>query len=219
MTDTVSLYAGLMTQADIDGVTYIYSPLNGLPAGIDVSDAAKKWDDLCALTGEVRELSLDGKIIIYQPLTTGASSAENESAVILGDQVLLCNYQPSPEGICLAYFESGLPIQPNTGLLRDLFLNSLFSESNADKVEKPPHEALQMLCKYDFAGEISDTDEWEEYLYESHVTFYQLMKYQLGHLGKDYVMKEIYKYLTNEDENSSINQVDFLYYLGGDNDA
>ena len=219
VTDTVSLYAGLIVETDINGVTYIYSPLSGQPTEIDKAKVTEEWKYICALTGETRELSLDGKIVIYQPLTTTAFAGQNESAVILGDQVLVSDYQSSPEVICYSYFESSLLEQPDTGLLRQVFLDSLFSKTASNIVEKPSYDAIQMLFKYNSAGEIFDVDEWQEYLYESNVLFYQLMEYQIAHLGKKYVMQEIYQYLTNENESSRMNQVEFLYYMGDDNDA
>lgn len=214
VTDTVSLYAGLMEQTEIDGVTYIYSPVSDQTIEIDKTSVAELWENLCALTGETRSLSLDGKVIIFQPLTIVSAAGQNEGAVILADQLLLCDFQPSAESICRSYFESGIPVSTETSLLRQVFLDALFSESDADTNEKPAYSDLQMLLKYNSADEIIDTEEWEAYLYESEVLFYELMDYQVTQLGKDVVMREVYQYLTETEH--SVNQVDFLYSLGGE---
>lgn len=216
-TDTVSLYAGLLEQAEIDGVTYIYSPVSEQSIEIDEEEVSEAWEALCALTGETRTLSLAGKVIILQPLTIVSASGQNESAVILKDQILLRDYQPSAEGICRSYFESGLPVSSDTSLLRQVFLDELFSEGASATSEKPAYDDLQMLLKYDSADEILDEEEWEEYLYESEVLFYELMEYQMTYLGKETVMQEVYQYLMEDDH--LVDQVDFLYDLGGDQDA
>ncbi|KIR01491.1 hypothetical protein P261_00305 [Lachnospiraceae bacterium TWA4] len=211
ISDTVSLYSGLLKQEKVNGLSLIYSPIDGQNLTIHPEKVSNKWNELCEITGETSKLLIDGKLLIYQPRTILSSCTGSiENAVVLDNQVLLCDLQPTDDTICISHFERIVPNKKESEILREVFMNVLFSETVNENVEKPSMEMLKLLKKYRSSGDIEDVDEWFKYD-ESSRYFQDLMDYQVVHLGKKTVMRKVYKYL--KEDNHSINQVDFLYDL------
>ena len=101
-------------------------------------------------------------------------------------------------------------------LKETLYANLYFSGTDFwDK--KPEYEELDLLKKYGSAGEIEDLEEWNEYLLQANDTFMKLFRYQVATLGREYVLGEVYQYLMESEH--LVDQVDFLFGLGGEGDA
>ncbi|MCD8010857.1 MAG: hypothetical protein LUF34_08780 [Lachnospiraceae bacterium] len=211
-TDTVSLFAGLLTEMEVDGVLYVYSPVGGQTLNIDSMEVSERWEELCVLTGETRELSLEGKKLFLEPLTILSTAVgSEETVVVLEDHVLLCNSQPTVEGIVEIYFENGIPTSAGSDILRETFLEVLFSEDLESVVEKPAYENFGILFEYESEFDIEDDEELDQWMEAAYVDYYNLMLYQIDCLGKEEVLRAVYSWLM--EDGHEINQIDFLYYL------
>ena len=82
-----------------------------------------------------------------------------------------------------------------------------------EKVVKPTWDELAILTRYSHHSEIDDEEEWFAYVDAESIAFHQLYVYQLSTLGRETVMSAVYEYLMSE--NHEVNQVEFLYNLGG----
>lgn len=217
MANTVTLYAGLIKAEQKDGVNYYYSPVDRYRDFLDVDAITNKWEELCALVGETRKLELEGKDIFFQAETIITTNSVNEPFVVFDDHILLFGNYTSAELICEFYLMEGIPDRTETELLKEAFYRNLYFSDVESVNKKPSYEELDLLKKYGSAGEISDIDEWNNYLLQADDTFIELFRYQMAALGKEYVLQEVYQYLMESEH--SVDQVDFLYELGGEEDA
>ena len=119
---------------------------------------------------------------------------------------------PNAEYICETYFVSLIPEKDNTSMLRNVF-QSCLTYNVTEKVVKPTWDELAILTRYSHHSEIDDEEEWFAYVDAESIAFHQLYVYQLSTLGRETVMSAVYEYLMSE--NHEVNQVEFLYNLGG----
>lgn len=219
--EAVTLYAGLVDTAERDGTTYVFSPVSRTQIeGIDLERADRLWREWCEITGETRTLDLAGKTIFIQPDTISASGkGDSESVVVFDDHILLANMNSTPETICGYYMMDCLPRDAESGLLRDVFTQDLVVGIGSWSGEKPDYGSLQILQEYpsiDALNEIGDEEQWfvatEQYTSASE-RFRELYAWQCGQLGRETVLREVYRYL--KDGDPSEDQVIFLYNLGG----
>lgn len=214
---SVTLYAGLIINETIDGVNYYYSPVDGASHDLDVEAIMRRWEELCHLVGETKTLELAGKDVFFQAETISTTNDDHESFVIFDDHVLVAGGIGSfPDSLCQFYLLEGIPNDEKTAVLKEAFFMSLYYSNSDSQMDKPDYEDLDMLKKYGSAGEITDRDEWDRYN-SQRWTFVELLRYQIDTLGREYVLREVYEYLMSPDH--SVNQVDFLYELGGGEDA
>ncbi len=209
-TDTVSLYAGLLEEAQSAGIRYYRSPLSGQT--LDLAGFEETWRALADRVGETRSLTLAGKTVFLQPMTLLASGGNQEFTVVLGDQIMTGNLAPTKESICEDYLLSLIPDRQETALLKEQFMRYIMLGSSGNGASKPQREALALLTKYASAGEIFDVPTWYAYL-DAELVYSDLFQYQMETLGEDTALKAVYQYLQNPDPN--VNQIDFLYELGG----
>ena len=212
----VSLFAGFVESKNSDVVT-VYQSFLDRRICIDSASISNAWKKLASRVGESREFNITGKIIFVQPLTVASIGGSNEAVVVYDDHILLSGNQMSEEDICCNYLLSLIPNTPQKTLLREAFSFYLFSSTQPSGSIKPSYESLKVLKKYGHHSEITNEEEWFEYVNTADLTFYQLFEYQLATLGQEYVMRNVYEYLL--DEGNTANQVDFIFYLGCEDDA
>ena len=216
---TVSLYAGLLSEENHNGVVCLSSPVDGRTLSFTPEKLEEAWEKLARDIGCNETMSASGKTIILQPYTIGAAGASKETFVLLDDHILIADLMPSIKGACIAYLEGIVPEDPYKSILREKFLQYLYSQDapSSPGCEKPSYSSMAILKKYSSAGEIADIDEWNEYLLAQEGAYGDLFTYQMSVLGEETVLKAIYQYLTSPDQVT--HPVDFLYNLGGDSDA
>ncbi len=208
----VSLYGGMIAEEEKNGNVCYYSPVEDRRVNLNAAEISQEWKRLCLLLGETRELETAGKMIILQPLTTEAIGANHEVFAVFDDHILLTGYNPAPDMICQFYLMEIIPDHPETGMLKEELGKYLLSSEVRYDGEKPAYEDMNLLKKYHSHGEIKDRDEWSLYLEQKNGTYAQLFSYQCSALGTEYVLREVYRYLTAEER--LLDQVDFLYGLG-----
>lgn len=217
-TDGVSLYAGMLEKKEENGLTYLYSPLSVSPSSWSVDAFSDSWASYADMVGDTRSLSLEGKTLVFQPFTIAAAGAANEKAVVLDDQILLCNFKPTAQDVCASYILGTIPYSDETMLLRMQMESFLYSWTPGMQLsapsEKPPYADLEILKKYPHSGVITDVDEWNAYGVAEAVYLYDLFQYQVLTLGEQTVLRQVYQYLLAEEHD--VNQIDFLYNMGGD---
>lgn len=209
--ETVSLYAGLLTQTTTDGYTFCKSPVSYQRTILTGYEEC--WENLAELVGEKRLLDLNDKIIFIQPETIMSTKSSNENLVIYDDHVILGSWSLSAESICINYLFSLIPPSNETHLLAQLFKQHIAFGPNNGVFEKPSLEELMILTKYHLSSDISDEDEWNKYI-SAMDSYNNLWNYQISSLGDETVIKAVYQYLISN--NRSLNQIEFLYMLGGD---
>lgn len=209
-TDTVSLFAGLLEAAETAGIRYYRSPISG--QFLNLEGFEDTWKALADRVGETKELSLTGKTIFIQPMTILASGGRQEGVAVLGDQALVLDLEPSKESICITYLIDLIPDREETELLKEQLMRYIGLGSCGNGESKPQWESLSILTKYASAGEIYDVPLWQAYLDAENI-YSDLFQYQVDTLGEEVVLKAVYQYLQEPDPN--INQIDFLYQLGG----
>lgn len=207
---TISLYGGLLVEAETDGLPYYCSPLGS--QSLDLNGYQEIWAGLCDLVGTDIEFDLTGKTVFQQPITIMASGGGGESVVVFDDHIIVGNIAPNAEYVCETYFISLIPNKDNTSMLRNVFQDCLNYDGN-EEVAKPAWDELEILTKFDRHSQIHDEEEWFAYVNAESITFRQLYIYQLSTLGRETVMHAVYEYLMRE--NHEVNQVEFLYNLGG----
>lgn len=219
--EAVTLYAGLIDEAERGGVSHICSPVGREQIeGIDLEQTDRLWREWYEITGETRTLDLAGKTIFIQPDTISTcGKGDSESVVIFDDHILLANMNSTPETICGYYLLECLPSDAERGLLREVFKQDLVVGIGNWSGEKPDYDALQILREYpsmDALNEIGDEEQWfaavEDYTRASE-HLQELYAWQCSQLGRDTVLREVYQYL--KDSTPSQDQVAFLYDLGG----
>lgn len=216
---TVSLYAGLLSKENYNGAVCISSPVDGQTLSFTMEELEEAWENLARDVGCNETLSASGKTIILQPYTIGAAGANNEMFVLLDDHILIADLMPSVTGACISYLEDTIPEDSCKSILKDKFLRYLYfrNESPSSDYDKPSYSDLAILKEYSSAGEIADIDEWNQYNFALETSYGSLLAYQISTLGEQTVLKAIYQYLTSVDQTT--HPVDFLYNLGGDNNA
>lgn len=214
--DTVTLYAGMIEAASKNGLSYIGSPMKLQRTFVDPAEVEKLWGEVCTVTGITEKLSIRDKKLIFQPLSIVSSSGSRiEQAVILQNQLLLCNYAPTAEDICYSAISKRIPTNPEKQLLLNAFMDNIFCIENDAISEKPEYESVKVLKQYNSSGEILDEDLWNEYCFAETAVFPDLVKYQLKSMGRETALRQIYEYLISDDTEQ--NQIDFVYYIGGEN--
>ncbi len=184
-----------------------------------MEELEEAWENLARDVGCNEILSAAGKTIILQPYTIGAAGANNEMFVLLDDHILIADLMPSVTGACISYLEDTIPEDSGKSILKDKFLQYLCfrNESPSSDYDKPSYSDLAILKEYSSAGEIADINEWNQYNFALETSYGSLLAYQISTLGEQTVLKAIYQYLTSVDQTT--HPVDFLYNLGGDNNA
>lgn len=211
-TKAVSIYAGLLSETNIEGQICYRSPVAYQRSIID--GYKEQWYVLSEMLGETRDLSLNEKTIFIQPETIMATKSNQEELVIYDDHVILGSWSLSAEAICRNYLFGLLPESDEISLLKNLFKQHIAFGSNGDCYEKPELDDLLILTEYNYANEIQNADEWQEYM-DAKEVFEHLWNYQVMLLGENTVLKATYQYLISTDRCQ--NQVDFLYALGDEN--
>ena len=207
---TISLYGGLLVETETGGLPYYCSPLGS--QSLDLNGYQEIWAELCDLVSAEIEFDLTGKTVFQQPITIMATGGGTESVVVFDDHIIVGNIAPNAEYICETYFVSLIPEKDNTSMLRKVF-QSCLTYNVTEKVVKPTWDELAILTRYSHHSEIDDEEEWFAYVDAESIAFHQLYVYQLSTLGRETVMSAVYEYLMSE--NHEVNQVEFLYNLGG----
>lgn len=212
---TVSLYAGFVLDQEHDGQRYFYSPLSGQSLNLNPTAVQSAWDSLSSIVGIESDFKLDDKIVIYQPMTIALDSI-TEQFVDLGDHVLVLNLNPTVDSIVSQHIMNHIPELEETSIIKSAFEFNLYTESTYE-VEKPAYEDMEIILWYDGIDDSpDDLSNFQRYSEAVSVWFSELYMYQMHHLGKDTVMREVYQYLTAESR--SVNQLDFLYEMGEEDD-
>lgn len=210
--NTVSIYAGLLSETNIGGGICYRSPVAYQRSIIE--GYKEQWDILSEMLGEKRNLDFGGKTIFIQPETIMATKSNQEELVIYDDHIILGSWSLSAESICRNYLFELLPEDAEISLIKNLFKKHIAFGSNGDSYEKPERDNLLILTEYNYANEIQTVDKWQEYI-DAKEEFEHLWNYQVKLLGEKAVLKATYQYLIST--NRCQNQVDFLYALGEEN--
>lgn len=215
-TEGVSLLGGLVTEQNENGLT-IYQSFLDRSVTIDCKEIEETWEKLSSRMMAEGEFNVSNKKLFIQPLTVASVGASSESVVVYEDHILLSGNQMSEETICGTYLLSQIPNNPQKALVRELFSLYMFSSSQMEVEKKPSYSELEVLKKYGHHSEITDIDEWQIYVDTANITFYELFEYQLSAIGDETVLRSVYRYLL--DDSDTTNQIDFIYYLGGEDNA
>jgi hypothetical protein len=208
---TVTLMGGIIEESESDGITYVYSPI-GKPS-FEPSRIKEYWGEVKMMIGETRDFSFASKKIFQIPATLIAASGSNhEMFVIFDDHILALNMDK--QSLCANYVNSLIPYKECNQPLRRAFINFLWmygtgSDLSNNPTSKPSYEPLEILKHSIQEADINN--EIPAYL-DAQAIYSKLFYYKVQTLGEDYAMKEIYRYLLNE--NSEMDEVDFLYNLG-----
>lgn len=205
-TTAVSLYGGMLEPVEINTVTYWNSPISS--RSVDLSGYQESWKKLASQVGETSEFDLTGKSIFLQPVTIMSANANQEEYVEFEDHIITANWSIKAEDICKQHLMSRIPKKETTKLLYDVFSNYLVFGAS-EETSEVSWPSIEILTKYKSADEISDTDEWTNYINATN-SFGELFQYKVHVLGEDYVLKSVYQYLLNPDGN----EVRYLYSLG-----
>ena len=207
---TISLYGGLLAKTETGGLDYYCSPLGA--QSLNLNGYQEIWTELCNLVGADIGFDLTGKTVFQQPITIMATGGGGESVVVFDDHIIVGNIAPDAEYVCETYFISLIPDKDNISMLKDVFAECLNYDSN-EEIIKPTWDELAILTKYNHHSQIHDDDEWFAYIDAQADTFRQLYIYQLSTLGRETVMRAVYEYMMSDEH--EVNQVEFLYNLGG----
>ena len=207
---TISLYGGLLVKTETGGLDYYCSPLGA--QSLNLNGYQEIWTELCNLVGTDIGFDLTGKIVFQQPITIMATGGGGESVVVFDDHIIVGNIAPNAEYVCETYFFSLIPEKDNTSILKDVF-QDCFNYNGNEETVKPTWAELVILTKYDHHSQISNDEEWFAYLNAKNTIFRQLYIYQLNTLGRETVMRAVYEYMMSDEH--EVNQVEFLYNLGG----
>lgn len=212
----VSLIGGLITNKKQNNLTIYQSVLDD-SISIDANAVNNTWTMLSTRVGESKEFDITNKCVFIQPLTATSIGNSTESVVVYEDHILLSGNQISSEVICGSYLLSLIPNIEEKAMVREIFSLYMFASAQMEVGVKPSYDSLAILKKYNHHSEITDIEEWQTFVDTANITFYELFEYQLGALGEEYVLRSVYQYLL--DESDTTNQIDFIYYLGGEIDA
>lgn len=208
--ETISLYAGLLSSTIVDNEICYCSPVSGYQPSIEAYEQI--WNNISSLLGETRDLSLHGKTIFVQPETIMATGGTQEKMVVFSDHVLLGSWVTNTETMCLYYLFNLIPQRNETYLLYDLFQAEMISPSKNIALNiKPMWESLEILTKYTFPSEIVSEKDRDEFAAAA-TKFRSLWQFQINALGSDTLLREVYQYLISCDFDQ--NQIEFLYNLG-----
>lgn len=162
ITDTVSLYAGILNTTQVGDNIYHYSPVSKYH--IELEGYEQIWDDLCGLVGETQSFDLYGKTIFTQPETIMVANAIHERIVLFDDHVIIDSRLSTAELICQEYLVSLIPENPNKQLIFNLFKESLMVNGiTQEVVDKPSWDEVKILANYASSGDITDIIEWNSY--------------------------------------------------------
>lgn len=213
ITDTVSLYAGILTTTQVGDNIYHYSPVSKYH--VELEGYEQIWEDLSKLVGETQSFDLCGKTIFAQPETIMVANAIHERIILFDDHVILDSRLSTAELICQEYLVSLIPEDPNKQLILNLFEDSIIVHDIMQKVvEKPSWDEIKILADYASSSEIADINEWKRYNIAKKTTLKTLWDYQVTAHSRTTVLKEVYNYLISPE--NQINQIEFLYNLLGE---
>ena len=208
----ISIFGGIMKQEVRNGVRYSFSPVGWPLRELKLQDVKNKWNEICKMTGEERQIDIDDKSIFILPdIVASANVSDAESAVIMDDHILLYALS-TPEAICAVFMGTLLPDDAASGIVRSLFLSYLDIDEDYNDAVKPSYEKLEILKEYNSSGEITDLGDWEQYSDAECIYLYDLMDYLVARYGKEEVLHCMYEYLNSEEPRE--NQIDFLYMIG-----
>lgn len=211
----LTMYAGFVTSTEVNGLTYIHSPLAWQRLNLDLDAGEAYWQMLVDKTGAEREFSLDKNIIFYQPIVLGIRNSAHEKFVALDDHMLILDFHPKAEAIAHSEFIGLIPLQGENFPLFDAFSRSLEFSGGAELSEKPPPQAFALLKQYSPVERPVDQAEAHEYI-QQEILFDEFFRYQMVELGEKTVLSQVYSYLMTEDH--TVHYVDFLYNLEADYD-
>lgn len=207
-TPTATFIGGFIYEENIDGITITNSP-SGKVDNSFIANVGKRWNDIKELIGEERALSFKNKKIIIGPETIyAASGSMSEIFVDLHDHIITMYSDLTL--FLKSYVMSLIPYSDNKMLLKEKFLFYLSNKEYFLKEYQSIAPSLELLMR----GKNKELEEGEEafimYM-ESQIAFGNLFRVKIDELGEGYVLKEIYKYLLNEKNDT--HEIDFLYNL------
>ncbi len=203
---TVSLYAGILSLGQTAGATYWYSPISH--QSLDLIGYEETWKSLSERVGEDSEFDLAGKTIFLQPMTILATNSNQETYVEFDDHIILGGWSLSVADVCNSHLLSLIPKNKDTSLLYDVFSDFLIFGGAKDS-SVVEWSSVEILTKYASSNEIPDREQRLAYR-AAIAEFYNLFNYKVDWLGESYVLQSVYQYLHNPDGD----QVEFLYNLG-----
>ena len=210
-TDTVSLYAGMLTATQIGNTICYSSPVSNYH--VELGGCEQVWAELSALVGENREFDLYGKTVFVQPETIMVVNALHERVALFDDHVILDSRLSTAEQICQEYLFNLIPESKSKQLLLNLLKNSITLQNFEQEVfEKPAWNDVKILAEYESSGDIADINEWSRYNTTKKTALKTLWDYQITTHGRAAVVKEVYHYLISPENQT--NQIEFLYSLG-----
>ena len=209
-TADVTLVAGLIEPMEIASIDLI-APTADIISEKELIEFETSWTNIVDLLDLDVSYSITNKPIIFTPsVTTRASGADNEVCVIMSDHVLMTEYYASHNIYTL--IKSIIPYNEYKTVLKQCFIDFLsdpetFYSSNESVL--PDYDLLKDHIEHNL-DEVENEEDYVRFV-ESAFAMDSLVVYKMDMLGEDYVVKEIYYYLT--DETTSIDEVDFLYNL------
>ena len=209
----LTLYAGFVTLTERGNTKYCFSPLSGQTIDLPAEALSAEWTDITKKLNIDQALSIEDKIVFYQPFTIRSAAGNQESVVVMDDHILVCDLTVSPGNICSRYLMQLIPQNKETATLRDLFYLYFYEKPEITAVMKPDYSELEILTRISSPSEAANEEEMTRYILAEE-SFADLVLYQIKTLGEEYTLSQIYAYLTAETVTK--NQVDFLYHLGGD---
>lgn len=209
--ETVSLYAGLLSEIDMN-MQHVYSSPVSYPRNIIVG-YEEQWQNLSNLVGETRKLELKQKIIFVQPETIMATKSSHENLVIFDDHIIVGAWDVNAESICRNYLFSLIPESEETYLLSNLFKQHIAFGRTDSKCIPPDIDDLTILTKYTLPNHIQEENDWYKYI-NAKKLYEDLWNYKIESLGEPKVLKSVYEYLLSNNRNQD--QVYFLFELGVD---
>lgn len=218
--EAVSLFGGFVENHSDDGQRYVYGPMSGIRPYFDINKAGAISKKINNITGfNLAEDYSDKDIFMTHIILKQSNSAEEFS--VFSDHIILSGIQPNPETIFYDYVMKELDKYKVKSNFKDIFVKKLVSDNQTEPHEKPNYESLEIIKEYEKLLEKSyfDLSEEEQRFYDEKGaeyfvaldSFYELLDYQINKLGEEYVLKNMYEFIINED--NSVSYVDFIYNM------
>lgn len=205
---TATFIGGFIYEENIDGITVTNYP-SGKVDNSWVANITKRWNDISELIGEEREVTFKDKKIIIGPETIYATSGSMSEIFVDLDDHIITMYSDLTL-FFRSYIASLIPYSDNKKLLKEKFLFYISNNEYFLKEHQNIMPSLELLMK----GKNIDLEESEEafiFYMESQIAFGNLLRVKIDELGEGYVLKEVYKYLLDEEDDT--HEIDFLYKL------
>lgn len=210
--ETVSLYAGLLSENMVDNHLCYSSPVTDRQ--VSLHGLEQMWCEISQLVGEDETLPFANKTIFVQPETVMVTNSGQEDIVVFSDHMILGSWTTDSKSICLKYLYSLIPDCINKKMIAELFMTYLFwGDDERNVASKPTWDSIEILTRYNSAGEIKEYEDWKEYISVQNTLLKELWYYQESYLGRSVLVREVYQYLL--DPQHTEEQVAFLYNLGG----